>query len=945
MATGNKSANNKKNTRDAKKSSSSKKASNSKRAGSAQGRSREDFTADLIKTIAFDGVMIFVFFCTIGLCGRLGGWISNALFACFGAMAYILPILAGLVAVMLLYDDYSGYMIRKSSFIGVLLLVLCALSHAVVHIDWGFKELMDAVKYSVENKSAGGFFGTLFIGMLYPLLSKSGTWIVLIVAIIVLIMLIAGNAIIDLAKYIISCYHMDEEEILARQAVKEKRAKRAEIIKEDRKKERMMRYEEEKVKEEEEISDLERRRAMRQASPEIRPIVLGGDASPSQVGGVLTDSAAFSEANADKGNVLRDEPMKDNKSNVTVSEGGELHFSGDVSDSKAHISEESDKAAGILMDAAFRGGDVKEHIDDASLFSDADVVDATIDKKVVKNEVADFSDVVDEPKMNISGSDIVEDEIDEPAIEEPKKRKRKHTKESAKETEIAVNETAKEISSSSSNGSKKKYERPPITLLGKGNPAKGTTKGELQATAKKLEETLDSFGVHVTVTDVSCGPAVTRYEMQPEQGTRVNKITGLADDIKLAMAVADIRIEAPIPGKSAVGIEIPNKEAAAVAFRDLLEGSDFLDRKGDLLFAVGKDISGEIVISDIGKMPHVLIAGATGSGKSVCINTLIMSIIYKADPNDVKLIMIDPKVVELSVYNGIPHLLIPVVTDPKKASGALNWAVAEMDARYKKFAKYGVRGLEGYNQKVDAIHAKGEDPEGEFERMPKIVIIVDELADLMMVAKGEVEDAIVRLTQLARAAGIHLVIATQRPSVDVITGLIKANVPSRIAFAVSSGVDSRTIIDTVGAEKLLGKGDMLFHPRDLAKPIRVQGAFVSDREVAAVVECIKAQEIDAGYNDSIEKEINQGPQNIRDANKEMDRDEYFNDAARFIIEKQKASIGMLQRVYKIGFNRAARIMDQLSEAGVVGPEEGTKARTILMTMDDFDEFLNSQMEE
>jgi S-DNA-T family DNA segregation ATPase FtsK/SpoIIIE len=321
-----------------------------------------------------------------------------------------------------------------------------------------------------------------------------------------------------------------------------------------------------------------------------------------------------------------------------------------------------------------------------------------------------------------------------------------------------------------------------------------------------------------------------------------------------------------------------------------------------------------------------------------------MSILYKSDPRDVKLIMIDPKVVELSVYNGIPHLLIPVVTDPKKAAGALAWAVAEMDARYKKFADYGVRGLEGYNEMVEFRKKNGEDDE-EITKMPKIVVIVDELADLMMVAKGEVEDSIVRLTQLARAAGIHLVIATQRPSVDVITGIIKANVPSRIAFAVSSGTDSRTILDLVGAEKLLGKGDMLFMPRDLPKPIRVQGAFVSDREVAAVVECVKAQEIDAGYSDSIEKEINQGPVNIRDANKEMDRDEYFVDAARFIIEKQKASIGMLQRVYKIGFNRAARIMDQLSDAGVVGPEEGTKARTILMTMEEFEEFLNSQMEE
>lgn len=455
-------------------------------------------------------------------------------------------------------------------------------------------------------------------------------------------------------------------------------------------------------------------------------------------------------------------------------------------------------------------------------------------------------------------------------------------------------------------------------------------------TAIKLQQTLRNFGVGVTVTNISCGPAVTRYELHPEQGVKVSKIVSLSDDIKLNLAAADIRIEAPIPGKAAVGIEVPNKETETVLLRDLLESEEFKRASSKLSFAVGKDIAGQTVVTDIAKMPHLLIAGATGSGKSVCINTLIMSVIYKADPEDVKLIMIDPKVVELSVYNGIPHLLIPVVTDPKKASGALNWAVAEMTERYQKFAKYNVRDLKGYNEKIKSI--EDIEDENKPKKLPQIIIIVDELADLMMVAPGEVEDAICRLAQLARAAGIHLVIATQRPSVNVITGLIKANIPSRIAFSVSSGVDSRTIIDMNGAEKLLGKGDMLFYPQGIQKPQRVQGAFVSDQEVSRVVEFLAEQGMTTEYDPEVEKKMN-APAAGAGPDGANDRDAYFEQAARFIIEKDKASIGMLQRMLKIGFNRAARIMDQLAEAGVVGEDEGTKPRKVLMSMEQFEELL------
>ena len=488
----------------------------------------------------------------------------------------------------------------------------------------------------------------------------------------------------------------------------------------------------------------------------------------------------------------------------------------------------------------------------------------------------------------------------------------------------------------------KKYMFPPLSRLQKGAGSSADNTQELKETAMRLQQTLHTFGVKVTVTDISQGPSVTRYELQPEQGVKVSKIVSLSDDIKLNLAATDIRIEAPIPGKAAIGIEVPNKETMGVALRDLLETKEFREFPSNIAFAVGKDIAGQTVVTDIAKMPHMLIAGATGSGKSVCINTLIMSILYKAHPDDVKLIMVDPKVVELSVYNGIPHLLIPVVTDPKKASAALHWAVSEMHDRYKKFADYNVRDLKGYNKKVEAERERGD--EAAPSKMPQIVIIVDELADLMMVAPGEVEESICRLAQLARACGIHLIIATQRPSVDVITGLIKANMPSRVAFSVSSGVDSRTILDMNGAEKLLGKGDMLFYPQGYSKPARVQGAFVSDKEVSDVVDFLKNQAIGNTYAEDIEeklKSINSSTGGGADsASGGSGLDEYFEEAGKFIIEKDKASIGMLQRMFRIGFNRAARIMDQLCEYGVVGEEEGTKPRKVLMSMEQFEQLID-----
>ena len=477
------------------------------------------------------------------------------------------------------------------------------------------------------------------------------------------------------------------------------------------------------------------------------------------------------------------------------------------------------------------------------------------------------------------------------------------------------------------------YEYPPIELLSK-TKAKGLKGGAklLTDTATKLQKTLYSFGVSAKVENVSVGPAITRYELKPAEGVRVSKIANLADDIALNLAAETIRIEAPIPGKQAVGIEVPNKEKETVHLREVLESKEFQENKSKLTIALGKDVAGNTQLADIAKMPHVLIAGSTGSGKSVCINTIITSIIYNAKPSEVKLVMVDPKVVELSVYNGIPHLLIPVVTDPKKAAGALAWAVQEMDDRYNKFATKGVRDLKGYNKAIEK--------EGGVGKLPQIVIIVDELADLMMVAAKDVEEAICRLAQKARAAGMHLVIATQRPSVDVITGLIKANVPSRIAFAVSSQVDSRTILDTIGAEKLLGKGDMLFFPSGAPKPSRVQGAFVSDDEVEKIVDFVKSNGT-ATYSEDILESIENNNKTDKELAQEQatddETDPFLMDAIQTVVETGQASTSFIQRRFKVGYARAGRIIDQMEERGVISGYQGSKPREVLMTLDKLNE--------
>lgn len=486
-----------------------------------------------------------------------------------------------------------------------------------------------------------------------------------------------------------------------------------------------------------------------------------------------------------------------------------------------------------------------------------------------------------------------------------------------------VAEKPKSTPISRKNEKNENFKLPPLNLVPKSPKRAQRSNKDIAETVKLLEDTLASFGVKVKVTRVTQGPAITRFELQPAPGVKVSKITSLSDDISLSLAASDVRIEAPIPGKSAVGIEVPNKEIALVNFREVLETEDFQSSQSKLSLALGKDIAGFPIIVDLLRMPHLLIAGATGSGKSVCINTLIASILYKSKPDEVKLLLIDPKMVELTIYNGIPHLISPVVTDPQKAAGALKWIVTEMETRYELFASVGVRDIVRYNFIVN------EKNETELKSLPYVVVIIDELADLMMVAPGEVEESICRLAQMARAAGIHLIIATQRPSVDVITGLIKANIPSRIAFAVSSQIDSRTIMDAAGAEKLLGRGDMLYHPIGVNKPVRVQGCFLSDRDVKAIADYLIGQ---------AKPEYFEIPEtSLKAVQQEEPEDELFHKAANVFFESNTASVSLLQRRLRIGYSRAARIMDLLESKGVVGQPEGSKPREILLSKGQFEQ--------
>ncbi|MBS4840532.1 MULTISPECIES: FtsK/SpoIIIE family DNA translocase [Clostridium] len=571
-----------------------------------------------------------------------------------------------------------------------------------------------------------------------------------------------------------------------------------------------------------------------------------------------------------------------------------------------------------------------------------------VDKKIkildfMKNAQED--DIATEPIKEEVSSDIQIDSFLDKQDEKQSYPEKVITKETNKQKKEKLDENVKDVVSKEiqdvmeGQREEKEYVHPSLELLKTNSSTKlnSSDKKELIESANKLEEILSNFGVDAKVTQVTKGPSVTRFELQPSPGVKVSKIVNLSDDIALGLAASGIRIEAPIPGKAAVGIEVPNRKQTAVFLREVLENEEFIESKKKLAFALGKDISGKCVVGDLSKMPHTLIAGATGSGKSVCINSLIISILYKYNPNEVKLLMVDPKVVELNVYNGIPHLLIPVVTDPKKAAAALNWAVNEMTKRYKLFADMGVRNMESYNE----LYNKGIIE----QKLPYIVIIVDELADLMMVCPNDVEDYIGRLAQMARAAGMHLVIATQRPSVDVITGVIKANIPSRISFAVSSQIDSRTILDSSGAEKLLGKGDMLYYPVGESKPLRVQGCFISEEEVEQVISFIKSEQGEGtSYEEDIIEHINSAADSSSSGSHDGndDVDELLNDAINIVVEFQQASTSFIQRKLRVGFNRASRIMDELEERNIISEKDGSRPRQVLVTKE---QLLNEQNNE
>lgn len=812
-------------------------------------------------------IMLIVELGNFGLCGAVS-YVSNFFFGLFGIIEYVLPVAVMFAAFFLHINEYKRRAVNKVVFGSFVLLCIGMIGQLAAGIDkYDFTKLF---MEGFQDKLGGGIVCGSLAYLLQAAVGQIGTYIIIVAAIIICIVLFAEVSVINMFRGVIETisdvradgreYEEQDEEIIP--AGKKKRTSGYEhIVKED--------------------------------YPDEKDPVFAQRKKTS-----VLDSISVLPSDADKG-IL---PAK--------------------KETKLPLNEEVHEIT-MTYDLDLPG----EHM-----------------------PVAEKEEKPDKPRRKRKATakqntvPTVLAEAEEQSMAKEMKSSVPDMKNTALHMENKTAATVENVSAKEIGNSDHTYQFPPLELLKKGKTQTAEKEDLIRHNAIKLQEVLKSFGVNVTMTNYSCGPSVTRYEMVPEQGVKVSKITGLADDIMMNLAAQSIRIEAPIPGKSAVGIEIPNTKRSGVGFRELIDTEKFIKHPSKIAFAVGKDIEGNVVVEDIAKMPHLLIAGATGSGKSVCTNTLIMSILYKARPDEVKLILVDPKQVELKVYNGIPHLLTPVVTDPKKAAGALNWAVAEMTKRYQMFSECNVRNIQGYNEKVREVQESGKVDEDALEKMPQIVIIVDELADLMMVAKAEVEEAIVRLAQLARAAGIHLVIATQRPSVDVVTGLIKANVPSRIALSVSSGVDSRTIIDSVGAEKLLGNGDMLFYPTMYPKPLRVQGAYISDDEVMNVVEYLKAQNGETTYNEEVTTQITSSAGSsttaIGNGASDDDRDEYFVQAGKFIIDKNKASIGMLQRMFKIGFNRAARIMDQLFEAGVVGPEEGTKPRQVLMSEEQFEQYID-----
>ena len=933
-------------------SNRTRKSTNSSRSRQAQRTAQDSELFHEIGLIVLFVAMVILFCCNFGMIGPVGNAISGVLFGIFGFTAYIAPVVLFLAVAFWFANEGNPTAVRKM-IAGVVLFLMIGVICDLIARNAGSMEQYD-IKVLYANCSTGKKGGGVLAGsicyLLLHYLETVGTVLVVLLCSVISLILVTERSFLN------SMRNGGERIREYSREDADRRREKAQIRRQEQEERSSQREEARRIRDEERRIREEERR-LRAEEKENEQILNAVPRREKKVSGVMIDTSLKKQDTQNNGRrediheIVYDEseqlaPVVE-ETKVTSSDFENIKVSGvhqvtmqeaDPDTSYEEIPVEEVNSAATFKKPFERRESWQEEA--ALLTPQAEAI--RIHKEDIP-ETPEFSTYEQPTPVRADVAPATEQAAQQTARTESRVRPKIMAPEPPRGNSLAEDQIHKDIARAEKQPLAE-YHIPPLNLLQKGKAANGDSSRELKETAMRLQQTLNTFGVKVTITDISQGPSVTRYELQPEQGVKVSKIVGLADDIKLNLAATDIRIEAPIPGKAAIGIEVPNKENMMVALRDLLESKEFQEFPSNLAFAVGKDIAGKTVVADIAKMPHMLIAGATGSGKSVCINTLIMSILYKSHPDDVKLIMVDPKVVELSVYNGIPHLLIPVVTDPKKASAALHWGVSEMEDRYRKFADYNVRDLKGYNKKIETMPV----PEGQEapKKMPQIVIIVDELADLMMVCPGEVEESICRLAQLARAAGIHLIIATQRPSVDVITGLIKANMPSRVAFSVSSGVDSRTILDMNGAEKLLGKGDMLFYPQGYSKPARVQGAFVSDKEVSDVVDYLKNQTLGNTYNtyaEDIEEKIknigSSGGSSGSGSGGGNDRDEYFEAAARFIIDKDKASIGMLQRVLKIGFNRAARIMDQLCEYGVVGEEEGTKPRKVLMSMEQFEQLL------
>ncbi len=879
------------------KSSSGRTSSGGAKTGSgrksAAGTKKKESSviANDIKIIAFLTVAVILTLSNFSLCGTLGDTVSRVMFGVFGITAYIVPIGIFIAAMFFVANISSKTAMKKLIAAFVLFFMICTLlqlwASGTTH---GLIKEESFYRLCAEKKTGGGAIGGAIASLFCMTVGIYGAYIVTIAVMLVTMVVITNKSLINGVKN--QSRRMYDSARDDFEKMKEKSANR------------LVRKEQNK---------------MTRAGKKVRGVDLSRISTPNQPDGDIHE--LIQNGTVFRGHVEIEEEV------ITEEPETEPEYSWNIN----AVEPETQEPDSLRF--AYQESEPSDSEPDIGRNMNLELTEP----KPEEDRTEEIQNGEFRPKERIQVSKSAMEVMNRKAFSSPA------TVSNAR----AVPDVSTGVTAGPAPAAKpvksKEYVMPPLSLLKKGSGKKmgsGRVKG-MSATARKLQETLNAFGVKANVVDESRGPSVTRYELQPETGTKVSRITSLADDIKLNLAASDIRIEAPIPGKAAVGIEVPNDVRESVFLRDLIESAELKQHPSRIAFAAGMDIAGNVIVADIAKMPHMLIAGTTGSGKSVFTNSIIMSILFRAKPEEVKLIIVDPKVVEFGVYNGIPHLMTPVVTDPRKAAGALNWAVAEMQKRYQLFAQYNVRDLKGYNEKIKQMGYK----DGEEELRPKeqIVIIIDELADLMMVAAKDVEGAICRLAQLARAAGIHLIIATQRPSVDVVTGLIKANIPSRVALLVSSGTDSRTIIDCNGGEKLLGNGDMLFYPSGYVKPVRLQGAFVSDKEVSDVVDFLIKNNQDVQYDEEITNaelapEANEPAAGA--GGSDDGRDVLFAEAGRFVIEKEKGSTSMLQRMFKIGFNRAARIIDQLEQAGVVGSDEGTKPRKVLMTLEEFEQILN-----